>query len=155
MYRYYTTTIKEKPRLKSKISSFARGLNKLVSNTQLKKNELSEAVNIQLIEDGKIQCPRDGQEYYGSESGSRVTGMAGYYKSDGTRELVRMCDTKLQKYNGSGWSDIPGFTYTDRLDADMITVYDNLYICNGTDVLTKYDGSSITSFTLLGDPVIS
>lgn len=37
----------------------------------------------------------------------------------------------------------------------MVTAYDNLYICNGVDVLTKYDGTSITSFTAVGSPTIS
>ena len=155
MIRRHPDSIKEQPKLKSKINSFNRGLNKLVSNTQIKSNELSEAVNIQLIEDGKVKCPRMGQAYYGSEVGSKVTGISGYYKSDGTRELIRMCGTKLQKYNAGSWSDITGFTYTSGLDADMVTAYDNLYICNGTDVLTKYNGVSISSFTSVDAPVMT
>lgn len=155
MIRSHPNTIKDTPKLKTKLNSFVRGLNKLVSNTQIRPDELSEAVNIQIIEDGKVQCPRLGQAYYGSESGSKVSGIAGYYKADGTRELIRMCDTHLQKYNAGSWDNITGFTYTTGLDADMVTAYDNLYICNGTDVLTKYDGSSITSFTSLSAPTIT
>lgn len=155
MIRQHPEAIKDTPPLKSKINSFNRGLNKLVSNTQLKSNELSEAVNIQLIEDGKVMCPRMGQAYYGAEVGSKVTGLTGYYKADGTRELIRMCGTTLQKYNAGSWDNISGFAYTTGLDADMVTAYDNLYICNGTDVLTKYDGTSISSFTSLDAPVMT
>lgn len=136
----------------SKQSSWIRGLNTLVSNTQIKDVELSQADDIQLVEDGKIQFPRDGQAYFGSESGSKVTGLFPYYKSDGTNQLLRMSGTALQKYNSGSWSDVSGYTYTTTLDAYGVMAYDKLYICNGTDELTVYDGSSLTSFTEISAP---
>ena len=62
----------------SKQNKWIRGLDTLVSNTQIRPDELSEATDIQLVEDGKIQCPRDGQAYFGSTSGTRVTGLFTY-----------------------------------------------------------------------------
>ena len=90
------------PRTKQKFfesrqEGWIKGENKLVSNTQIKDNEIADCMDIQLVEDGKIQCPRDGQAYYGSSSGSKVTGIFPYYQADGPNELPRVSGTNLQK----------------------------------------------------------
>lgn len=132
------------------------GLNTLVSATQVKPTEMVEAVDVQLVEDGKIQCPRDGQAYYGATSGSRVTGLFTYYKSDGTRQLLRSVGTELQKYvDASTWSAVSGMTYTTGLNTNGVMAYDKLYLCNGTDNLTYYNGTDITTFTERSAPTIS
>lgn len=137
----------------SKQDKWIRGLNVLVSNTQIRPDELSEAQDIQLVEDGKVQCPRDGQAYFGASQGSRVVGLFPFYKSDGTRQLLRMTATNLYKYvNSTTWSSISGFTYTTGLQASAVQAYDKLYLCNGTDALTYYDGSTITSFNAISSP---
>jgi len=145
---------KRKPRqlAQSVQDSWIRGLNLLTSQTEIRPNELSVAKDIILVENGKVQCPRPGQEYYGDESGSKVTGIFPFYKSDGTNRLVRTSGTKLQYLNGSTWTDITGMTYTTTLDTEAITAYDRLYIVNGTDVLSYYDGSTITAFTEISAP---
>ena len=154
MSRSYNINVKEdKPSL-VRHERWNRGLNTLVSNTQIRPDELSDAQDIQLVEDGKVQCPRDGQAYFGSSSGSRVTGLFPYYKSDGTKKLLRTSATKLQVYNTgtSAWDDVSGYTYTTTLNTEGVMAYDRLYVCNGTDPLTYYDGSSITSFTSISAP---
>jgi len=140
--------------LVSKQNKWIRGLNTLVSGTQIRKDELSVATDIQLVEDGKVQCPRDGQAYFGNTSGSRVTGIFPFYMSDGTRELLRTCGTALQKYNTSteNWDNVSGKTYTTTLPTHGVTAYDRLYLQNGTDNLTYYDGTDITTFTDLDTP---
>ena len=149
-YKFKFTPIK---RLVSKQETWIRGLDVLVSPTQIKPNELAEATDCQLIEDGKIQCPRDGQAYYGASNGTRVRGIFSYYKSDGTKQLLRTVGTHLQLYvSASTWTNVSGYTYTNDLTTNGVTAYDRLYINNGTDPLTYYDGTSITSFTAIGSP---
>jgi len=147
----------QRPRRKNEIqiskqSKWPRALNTLVSNTQIRPDELSLATDIQLVEDGKIQCPRDGQSYYGSTNGSRVTGIYPYYKSNGTQKLIRTAGTKLQWLDGSTWTDISGATYTTSLNTQGVMAYDRLYLANGTDALSYYDGSSINTFTAIAAP---
>lgn len=153
MRNYALPNIKDKI-LTSRLEKFIRGLNTTVSNTQIRPEELSEAQDIELIEDGKIKCPRSGQTYYGNSSGSRVTGIFPFYKSDGTRELLRISGTALQKFNSStsDWDTVSGYTYTTTLDTNAVLAYDRLYLCNGTDPLTYYDGTTIQSFTAISDP---
>ena len=154
--RVYSNKHKEPKHLEATYKNWLRGLNTTVSNTQIKPNELSEATDIELVEDGKIQVPRTGQAYYGSTSGSRVTGLHSFYKSDGTDKLIRTCGTILQEYNTSstGWDTVSGTTYTTTLDTQYVTAYDRAYICNGTDALTYYDGTDITTFTAISAPAI-
>lgn len=144
---------KSKRKIKEfKVSKWPKALNTLISNTQIPKDSLSLATDIQLVEDGKIQCPRDGQDYYGSSSGSRVTGLFPYYKSDGTNKLIRMSGTSLQYDNSGTWTNISGKTYTTTLNTNGVMAYDRLYLVNGEDNLTYYDGSSITTFTAISAP---
>ena len=157
MARFYDVKLKKRKLLQKSNDSWIRGLNTTVSNTQIRNNELSLATDVQLVEDGKVQCPRDGQAYFGGTSGSRVRGLHSFYESDGTRTLLRTEGTALQSQNESTgvWSTISGKTYTSDLDTDMLTAYDRAYICNGTDNLSYYDGSSIVTFTELSAPTIS
>jgi hypothetical protein len=149
------------PRTKQKFfesrqEGWIKGVNKLVSNTQIKDTEIADSIDIQLVEDGKIQCPRDGQAYYGTSSGSRVTGLYPYYKSDGTKTLLRTAGTNLQKYVGTTPTNVTGGTgYTTGLNTNGIVAYDKLYLCNGTDNLTYYDGTQVQSFTQRTAPTIS
>lgn len=155
MARNYNLRIPKTKILSAKGNKYIRGLNTLVSSTQIREDELSEAVDIQLIEDGKIKFPRDGQSYYGLENGSKITGIFPFYKSDGTQQLLRIEGTHLQKYNTStsDWDNVLGATYTTGLDTEAVMAYDRLYLCNGTDNLTYYDGTSITTFTAVTAPV--
>jgi hypothetical protein len=151
MSRQYPPRRKQPKLMQSKQNRW-RGLNTLVSNTQIRPEELSQAVDVMLIEDGKLQCPRDGQAYYGGEVGSRVTGLYPYYKSDGTQEILRTSGTKLQRYGSNTWTDVSGYTYEDDKITNGVMAYDRLYLVNGEDPLTYYDGSSITSFTEISAP---
>src|SRR3990167_10873326 len=99
MVRFYERQKNPEKLLVAKQNKWIRGLNTLVSNTQIRSDELSQATDIQLVEDGKIQCPRDGQAYFGNSSGDRVSGLFAYYNSRGTRELLRICQANLQKFN--------------------------------------------------------
>lgn len=153
--RNYAFSNKRQKLLESVQDKWIRGLNTLVSPTEIRPDELSESIDIQLVEDGKIQCPRDGQAYYGNSSGSRVVGLFTYNKiSDGRRELIRREGTALKKYNSStsGWDGISGYTYTNNLRTEGVMAYDRLYLTNPTDPLTYYDGTSITSFTAISAP---
>jgi hypothetical protein len=154
--RIYKKRSKTPPTLVTKSESWIKGLNQLVSPTQLKANELAEAIDIQLVEDGKVQCPRDGQAYYGATTDSRVLGLFSYYKSDGTNKLLRMSTTTLREYTDTTtWTAITGYTYTTGKNMNGAMANDRMYLVNGTDPLTYFDGTNIQSFTSRSAPTIS
>jgi len=148
-----TAPVKSRQTAKAiKSKSWIKGVNTLVSNTQIKDNELAAGVDIQIVEDGKIKCPRDGQTYYGTTNGDQVVGLYPYYKSDGTNQLLRMSGTVLKKYNAGDWDTVAGATYTVGTNTSAVMAYDKLYLSNGTDALGYYDGTSITTFTAISAP---
>jgi hypothetical protein len=149
--RTYRVKRSQKKTLESRYESW-KTLNKLVSKTQVKPNELVDGQDIQLVEDGKIQCPRDGQGYYGLESGTKVVGLFPYYKSDGTNKLLKMSGTNLQYNNSGSWANIAGATYTSNIRSAGVMAYDRLYQGNAIDNLSYFDGSIIQTFTEIGAP---
>lgn len=131
-------------------SGFLGGLNTFQDETLIKDNELTEAKNIILSIDG-IQ-PRPGIETFGTgDSASRIDGLYGYYKSDGTRELIRMADGKLQKQTANSLTNIDT-SYTSGERTAFIQALDKLFVFNKTDGESYYDGSSVTRYTALTTP---
>lgn len=132
-------------------SGFLGGLNTFQDETLIKDSELSEAKNILLSIDG-VQ-PRPGTTTFGTgDSATRIDGLFGYYKSDGTRELLRMAGGKLQKYNSNDVVTDISSIYTTLKRTDFIQALDKVFIVNDTDGLSYYDGSTVTQFTELSTP---
>jgi len=152
MIRKYPPIPKRPKNPRVKMNTWIRGVNKLVSNTQTKENELASGTDIQLVEDGKVKCPRDGQSYYGAEKDSQVVGLYPYYKSGESASLLRISGTTLQVYNSGSWDNVSGASYTAGLDTEGVMAFDRLYLTNGTDNLSYYDGTNITSFSAVSAP---
>lgn len=141
------TNNKRKPQA---VSGFLGGLNTFQDETLIKDSELTEAKNVLLSIDG-IQ-PRPGSLTFGTgDSATRIDGLAGYYKSDGTRELIRMAAGKLQKQTVSSLTDIDT-SYTSLARTSFIQAMDKLFIFNPEDGESYYDGSTVTRFTALTTP---
>jgi len=145
---------KNPPRKSELITGFIGGLNTFQDETAIKNGELTEAKNIILNVDG-IE-PREGVTNYGSEDGTRVLGAFPYYGSHGTRELLRFCagsNDKLQKYVSGVPTDIGSATFDDASLMNFVQADDRVYIFNGTDNLTYYDGTTVQTYTALTTPV--
>lgn len=135
------------------VTGFLGGLNVFQDETVIKDSELTEAKNILLSVDG-IE-PRPGTDYYGSSVGSKVLGGFGFYKSNGTREFLRFCkgsNNKLQKYVSGTPTDIGTATYDADAPMNFVQARDKVFIFNGVDALSYYDGSSITEYSALTTP---
>lgn len=133
------------------VSGFVGGLNTFQDETLIKDSELSEAKNVILGIDGVR--PRPGSTTLGTgDSALRIDGLFGYYNSDGTREILRMADGKLQKYNASDTlTDIDtGFTSGKR--TSFVQALDKVFIFNDTDGEHFYDGTTVTAFTQIATP---
>lgn len=132
---------------------FRKGLNTLLRETELGKEELAQADNIMLVGSG-IPTRRWGSaDYYLAGATGAVRGLKGYYKSSGTNELVSLTDSgMLTKMNGASYSILAGASWSSGYDAQMVQLNDNLYICNGVDTFKKYNGTTIGSFATLSIP---
>lgn len=136
------------------ITGFIGGINSFQDETSIKNGELTDGRNIILNVDG-IE-PREGVTNYGTEVGTRVLGAFPYYKSDGTKELLRFCagsNDKLQKYVSGVPTDIGTKTYDDSVPMNFVQADDKAYIFNGVDNLSYYDGTTVQTYTALTTPV--
>ncbi len=132
------------------VAGFLGGLNTFQDETLIKDSELTDAKNIVLDVDG-IQ-PRHGTLDYEDEADSKVQGGVGYYKSTGTRELLRVSGGYLKKYSTGTPTQIGSATYSTTADACLVQARDNAYIFNGVENLSYYNGATITTYTSLSTP---
>lgn len=137
------------PKIKTEVvRGFLGGLNSFQDQSLIRDNELTDAKNIILSIDGV--SPRYGTTVEGDTSGTKVYGALGYYKSDGTREFLRVANGKLQKLSSGTWSAI-GSTAFSNVKTDLLMARDKVYCFNGTDDLRVYDGTTITTYTALDE----
>lgn len=145
------TRVQNNKKTPESVTGFVGGLNTFQDETVIRDGELTEAKNIILNIDGI--SPRPGTDDYGNDgSDSRVFGLTGFYLSNGTKEFIRTSGGKLKKLSGTSWTQIGSTSYTASLRNNYVQARDRLYIFNGTDALSYYDGSTITTYTALSTP---
>lgn len=142
-------------------NDFKGGLNTLLRQTEIKNNELAQADNLKLVGKG-VPTKREGsQDYFltapSVATGSqRVRGLKGVLfasGASGVNELLALSDWgQLVKKQGASYSIINGASWASGYNAEMVQVYNNVYITNGINNLTKYNGASIFGFTQLSKP---
>ncbi len=142
-------------------NNFRGGLNTQLRQTEIKDNELAQADNLKLVGQG-VPTKREGTSNFFLTSPSiatgvqRVRGLKGVLFASGTsgvNELLALSDYGiLVKQNGSVNTEIPGASYVSGYNAEMVQSFNNVYIVNGVNNLTKYNGVTVSSFTQLSRP---
>ena len=141
--------------------NFRGGLNTLLRQTEIKDNELAQADNMKLVGQG-VPTKREGTNNYfltGSSvatGAQKVRGLKGVVFASGVsgvNELLSVSDFGyLVKKNGASYSIVQGFSYASGYNAEMVQAFNNVYIVNGTNALTKYNGVTIYPFTAISKP---
>lgn len=141
--------------------NFRGGLNTLLKPTEVEKNDLVQADNLQLVGKG-VPTKRGGTANYFLTAASIATGTQKvrglkYVNfasgTSGVREVLAISDAGyLVKKSGASYSIIPGYSYASGYPAEMTQAFNNVYIANGQDKLTKYNGVTISAFTQLTVP---
>ena len=73
--------------------------------------------------------------------------------ASGVNELVALSDWGVMvKKSGASYTNILGASYASGYDANLVQMYNKVYVVNGVDNLTKYDGASIYSYTQISRP---
>jgi len=127
-------------------TNFGGGLCTLGSASKIKDNESPNLWNIEFIEEG-IPAKRRGGDNYGDSKDSRVTGLASLYLANGTKKHLRTSGTKFYQMVASTWSEVTGVTFTTNLQSNFVMARNALYIHNGTDQMSKYDGTTLSTVT--------
>jgi hypothetical protein len=117
-----------------------------------------EAVNLQQYEDG-IWGVRPGTGYYGSAvPGTGILHLTEFVKQDKTRELIVISQNGngyKSSDDGKTWTAITGASFTSNTDFTSIQFKNQLWISNGVDPLTIYNGTSFQQFTAIADPTVA
>lgn len=143
------------------IPDFSGGYNNLIDEAKMPSKFAVAANNMIQVQNG-LWKTKWGSQYYGVDLEHQIDGAQEYVKSDGTTELIVITNGIAYKStDGGSWSSISGATFTAGLQCYFMQmggyssagVFANyLYIANGTDTLTRYDGTSLTTYTQLAAP---
>lgn len=136
------------------LKNFKRGLNTLVNATQIRDDELQEAVNCLLADEGSV-TKRWGSGYFGNAgAGVGQWGVFPYYGANGLKELLIQEGGLIKKYNAStlNWDLVTGASFASGVTLDTALLNTTAYLSNGTDNLTKYSGGALTAFAAISAP---
>lgn len=137
------------------LSNFKRGVISLIDKSRLPENALEQGDNIFLVEDGQ-PSPRPGIDWYGTAApNSQEIDGFDYFDFAGVVHLVIVAGGTVYRSTNDGetWTACTGATLTDGLPVLMNQYNNFLYLTDGTDSMTLYDGTTVlTQYTTLATP---
>lgn len=134
------------------IDDFSGGTNSLLEEARMSPKFAVESTNMMQVQDG-VWKTRWGTNYYGASHVANPDGACEYLKSDGTTELITIANGKAWKsVDGGSLTEISGATFTAGKQCYFLQIAGYLYIANGTDLLARYDGSVLTTYTQIDAP---
>lgn len=137
--------------------TFRKGLNTLLRENEVDPQELTQADNI-LLKGKGIPTKRWGTALYyqsGNATGS-VRGLQGFYKSDGTNELLAVTDDGyLTKKQGTSFSTLTGASWASGYNVYMAQLSNKMYIVNGQRELVRYGSPTLVGFPTISFPIIT
>jgi hypothetical protein len=134
------------------VDEFKGGSNRLVDDARMDTKYAVESGNLMQVQDG-LWKTKWGSGYYGAEYPANPDGAAEFVKSDGTTELIVISNgTAYRSQDGGSITAISGATFTAGIQCYFLQISGYLYIANGTDPLTRYDGSVLTQYSAIAAP---
>lgn len=134
------------------IDKFGGGTNTLIDEARQDTKFAVQSTNMIQVQDG-LWKTRWGSGYFGAEYPATPDGASEFVKSDGTTELIVISNgTAYKSTDGGSISSISGASFTAGVQCYFMQIAGFLYIANGTDDLTRYDGSTLTRYTEISAP---
>lgn len=127
------------------LNNFKRGVITLIDKSRLPQNALEEADNIFLVEDGQPSV-RPGVNWFGSAApnGMPIDGFD-YFDAAEVIHLVMIAGGVIYRSldNGTTWTVCTGATLTAGVQTYTNQYNNFLYLTNGVDIITLYDGTTV------------
>lgn len=136
------------------VNTYNKGVVSLVDESLLPEGSAVEAVNLMLEQDGRWR-PRWGKAYYGVDAGGSLEGAFEFVDEDESTDLVVIAGTACKRSldDGATWNSCTGQTFTADTTVNGLQIKSFLYLFNGVDTLTRYDGSTtLQTYTSLAAP---
>jgi len=121
------------------------------------KEYAKESTNLLQVQDGRWKN-RYGRAYWGTAitGETQIYGVGNYTKADGTRELLAVTGSgkAYKSQNGSSWTEVTGATFdVSARNYHFKQVNNYLFISNGIDRWTRYNGNVLSRYTAITAPV--
>lgn len=132
---------------------FNLGNNTFSLATELRGMELAQLINMELHGKRSLRPRRGGQNLGAGLGGARIDGLF-QYKEGATNEILGISGGTLKKLNLSTlvWDAITGGNFTSGLRTRGVKLRSALYLGNGTDDFSKYNGTAVSKFTAVAAP---
>lgn len=139
--------------LESTWDSFRKGLNTLLRDSELAPEQAKQMQNLVLEGKGIVtQRPGTANLYQASTNG-KLRGLFGS-KIASVNELLAVSDDGwLTKKNGSSFTRINGASWASGYKVRMAQLRDQVYLVQSQKPMTRYNGSTLLSYTTLLPPV--
>lgn len=139
------------------IKKFSGGSVTLLDEARVNPTQAVETTNLMQVQDGLWET-RWGTEYYGNALPDQndILGISEYQKENGDREIIAVGGTNGRIYkssNANAWTQIGSTTFNTSAPLSFVQLNSFLYIANGVDNLSRYDGNNIIAYTALSAPV--
>lgn len=132
--------------------SFRRGLNLLLQDRELQKEESRKLDNL-ILKGAGILTQRPGTANYFLAGSGKVRGLFPYYDKAGTNSILALTDEGyLVKKNNSSYTIIPGASFPSGTDVSAAQIYNKLFISSKTVNLRRYDGTTLTPYIGISTP---
>lgn len=141
------------PKKPWEFDGFNLGNNTFALATELRGSELAEMLNVELFGKRAVR-PRRGGETLGDElGGDRIDGLF-QYKDVGVNDILAISGGVLKKYNSGteAWDTVSGGSFTSNLRTRGTKMKSNIYMGNGTDDFTRYNGTDLDTFSAVAAP---
>lgn len=160
-FHQITSGDSEQPKLNLQIDKF-EGVNLLVKDARTKPSEAVEALNLYQVEDC-AWSPRPGTAQFGSplpgNEKSIINGATEYVSKksdthDEIRQILAVVDgvVYLSRNDASTWSELAGATFDPHEKVRFLQLGGYLYMFNGIDCLTIYDGKKLFCNSRIQEP---
>lgn len=137
---------------KAEWNNFRKGLNLLLRETELGRDELSKAENIMLEGAGVVTGRWGTAKYFSVGSTGTIRGL-GQFKSGDTNEFFALSDEGyLSKKDGSSSSIITGQSWPSGSKIRAEQLGGKTYIVSEDVALTSYDGTDLSVFATILPP---
>lgn len=150
-----TRGTKAKAEWKLVIDEF-KGLASLLDDVILGKKFAKEMLNLYMVQDGRHKT-RWGTAGYGATlpDGTKFISAGIYEKANGVQEKIAIAKNGkgYKSVDGGAWTEITGATFNvSATKYNFCQAIDVLYISNGYDNLTRYNGTNFIRYTAILAP---
>lgn len=137
---------------------FTDGVVTAIMESRLGPKAAKQATNMIQTDDG-LWSTAWGSSYYGAvtPNAENIDGGQEYVKSDGTTEEIIVANKVYKTTDGGTWTEVKLSTgssanFTKGLTIYFLQIKNRLYMTNGIDPLSYYDGTDIRVYTEINAP---